>query len=33
MLKREDRNFGMDRPISRRDVPNGIGALAERSLN
>ena len=28
MANREDRDLGMDRPISRRDVLNGIGALA-----
>ena len=32
MIKREDRNLGMDRPISRRDVLNGIGALAASTL-
>ena len=31
-MKREDRNLGMDRPISRRDVLNGIGALAASAL-
>ena len=28
MANREDRDLGMGRPISRRDVLNGIGALA-----
>jgi spermidine dehydrogenase len=32
MLEREDRNLGMDHPISRRDVLNGIGALAASAL-
>jgi len=31
-VKREDRNLGMDRPISRRDVLNGIGTLAASTL-
>jgi spermidine dehydrogenase len=32
MMKREDRNLGMDRPISRRDVLNGMGLLAASTM-
>ncbi len=31
-MKPEDRNLGMDRPISRRDLLHGVGALAASSL-
>ena len=31
-MKTEDRNLGMDRPISRRDLLHGVGALAATSL-
>jgi len=31
-VKSEDRNLGMDRPISRRDLLHGVGALAAASL-
>jgi len=31
-VKTEDRNLGMDRPISRRDLLHGVGALAATSL-
>ncbi len=31
-MKTEDRNLGMDRPISRRDLLHGVGAMAAASL-
>ena len=31
-MKSEDRDLGMDRPISRRDLLHGVGALAAASL-
>ena len=31
-MRSEDRNLGMDRPISRRDLLHGVGALATMSL-
>jgi len=31
-VKTEDRNLGMDRPISRRDLLHGVGAMAAASL-
>ena len=31
-MKREDRDLGLDRPISRRDVLNGMGVLAASTM-